>query len=179
MVTTRPAAPAFRWGNQPPHQPALWVQGVSSDLPVLPFLASGLISGQGAILRRSHTPRERPAQPSSTAPRARHPTFSTESRVPSRDLFGIRVALYRGNTPLRRSAGATDSPIQPALWVQGVSSDLPVLPCTNCTRRACCTSRTCEDSASLVDRVCPRLPRVVFVMPQDGPLTSIGPLARR
>ena len=63
----------------------------------------------------------------------------TRSRDPrtAAQCIGIRVALTRGNTPLRRSAGATGSPSQPALWVQGASSDLPVSPCTHNTRHAC------------------------------------------
>src|SRR5579862_9738571 len=48
---------------------------------------------------------------------------------------GIRVALessvrprMQPGPPLRRSAGATASPYMPATRLQGVSSDLPVLP---------------------------------------------------
>ena len=55
MKPTRPAAPAFRWGNQTRlTQPALWVQGASlTDLPVLPFLRCSIRALKMFTCRRS------------------------------------------------------------------------------------------------------------------------------
>ena len=58
MVTTRPAAPAFRWGNQPASSTCLMGAGSVFGPPCLTSSRERPDCSQGAILRH-HTPRER------------------------------------------------------------------------------------------------------------------------
>ena len=193
MVTTRPAAPAFRWGNQPASSTCLMGAGRVFGPPCLTSSRERPDCSQGAILRH-HTPRERLVSSQVAILRhhrllasgllvARGPSCGSRclsaakgilaaSVVPhessefsgvlyptqeprTRDRYWHSRCSNRGNTPLRRSAGATDSPIQPALWVQGVSSDLPALPVRTAHITRTAPRETCEDFASLVAGVCP------------------------
>ena len=187
MVTTRPAAPAFRWGNQsrllnPPYGcrerlrtslsylssrgGLLAARGHSAATATC---AGGLLAARGHSCGGSHVASglfaARGPWPSGTNGSPQSGIFGaaaitlaasgqpmgaqTQHHLRRKGLLAARADFrtetgcwhsrcsIQSNTPLRRSAGATNPPTQPAFGCRERLKDLPVSPCTSATHHAC------------------------------------------
>ena len=88
-----------------PSQPALWVQGASSDLPVLPLSRERPVSGQGAILRRQPLPRERPVS-------GQGAILRRQPLPRERPVSGQGAILRRQGAILRRQPPPRERPVR-------------------------------------------------------------------